>query len=160
MQHLEFKVGGIIDRVEVGGSPSLRRTLSGAEAEAEGWFRGPPYAVVESVFDENGIKGCSPGTGRRTAVADPQPSRRQPLFIPQRKHPLLQRVPPRLCCVVGELAIDPVLSTSPLGFRQLPVFELANSKFPFGPTHVSCSTHHISPTCRSTYSKFSSDHFS
>ena len=28
-----------IDRVEVGGSPALRRSLSGAEAEAEGWFR-------------------------------------------------------------------------------------------------------------------------
>ena len=71
MQHSEFKIGGIfrcggrlwhctdigrrkiiairIDRVEVGGSPALRRTLSGAEAEAEGWFRGAPYAVAESV---------------------------------------------------------------------------------------------------------------
>lgn len=37
-----------IDRAEVGGSPALRRTLSGAESEAEGWFRGPPYAVAES----------------------------------------------------------------------------------------------------------------
>jgi len=44
-----------IDRVEVGGSPALGGPLSGAEAEAEGWFRGPPYAVVESVFDENDI---------------------------------------------------------------------------------------------------------
>ena len=49
-----------IDRVEVGGSPALRRTLS-AEAEAAGWFRGPPYAVAESVSDENDIEGCSPG---------------------------------------------------------------------------------------------------
>ena len=83
MRHAEFKIGGTfrcggrlwrcsdigtrtivairIDCVEVGGSPALRRTLSGAEAEAEGWFRGPPYAVVESVFDENDIEGCSPG---------------------------------------------------------------------------------------------------
>ena len=86
MQHSEFKIGGIfrcggrlwrctdigtrtivailIDRVEVGGSPALRRTLSGAEAEAEGWFNGPPYAVVESVFDENDIVGRSPVPGR------------------------------------------------------------------------------------------------
>jgi hypothetical protein len=85
MQHLEFKVGGIfrcdgrlwrctdigtrtivairIDRVEVGGSPTLRRTLSRAEAEAEGWFNGPPYTVAESVFDENDIEGRSPGPG-------------------------------------------------------------------------------------------------
>jgi hypothetical protein len=53
-----------IDRVEVGGSPALRRTLSGAEAEAEGWFNGPPYAVAESVFDENAIVGCSLGPGK------------------------------------------------------------------------------------------------
>jgi hypothetical protein len=51
----------------VGVSPSLRRTLSGAEAEAEGWFRGPPYAVAESVFDENDIEGCAPGPGEEDA---------------------------------------------------------------------------------------------
>ena len=56
-----------IDRVEVGGSPPLRCTLSGAEAEAEGWFRGPPYAVIESVFDENDIEGCAPGPGEEDA---------------------------------------------------------------------------------------------
>jgi hypothetical protein len=89
MRHAEFKIGGTfrcggrlwrcsdigtrtivairIDCVEVGGSPALRRTLSGAEAEAEGWFRGPPYAVVESVFDENDIEGCSPGQGEEDA---------------------------------------------------------------------------------------------
>ena len=57
-----------IDRVEVGGSPALRRTLSGAEAEAEGWFRGPPYAVVESVFNENDIEGCAPVPGEEDAT--------------------------------------------------------------------------------------------
>ena len=56
-----------IDRVEVGGSPALRRSLSGAEAEAEGWFRGPPYAVAESVFDENDIEGCSRGRSAELA---------------------------------------------------------------------------------------------
>jgi hypothetical protein len=55
------------DRVEVGGSPALRRILSGVEAEAEGWFMGPPYAVVESVFDENDIEGCAPGPGEEDA---------------------------------------------------------------------------------------------
>jgi hypothetical protein len=34
--------------------------LSRDEAEAEGWFNGPPYAVAESVFDEYDIEGCSP----------------------------------------------------------------------------------------------------
>jgi hypothetical protein len=53
-----------IDRVQVGGNaPERHPTLSGAEAEAEGWFRGPPYAVAESVFDENDIENCSPEPG-------------------------------------------------------------------------------------------------
>lgn len=89
MRHAEFKIGGTfrcggqlwrctdigtrtivairIDRVAVGGSPAAHRTLSGAEAEAEGWFKGPPYAVAESVFDENDIEGCSPGPGEEDA---------------------------------------------------------------------------------------------
>ncbi len=84
MQHSEFKIGGDfwsgdrqwrctdigtrtivairIDRVEVGGdAPDRRRVLGRAEAEAAGWFNGPPYAVAESIFDENDIEGCSPG---------------------------------------------------------------------------------------------------
>jgi hypothetical protein len=49
-----------IDQVEVDGSrPELRRTLNRAEAEAEGWFDGPPYAVAEIVFDEDDLKACS-----------------------------------------------------------------------------------------------------
>jgi len=56
-----------IDRVEVGGSPALGRTLSGAEAEVEGWFRGPPYAGAESAFDEDDIEGCAPGPGEEDA---------------------------------------------------------------------------------------------
>ena len=54
-------------RSEVGGSPPLRRTLSGAEAEVEGWFRGPPYAGAESAFDEDDIEGCAPGPGEENA---------------------------------------------------------------------------------------------
>lgn len=29
------------------------------KADDDGWFSGPPYAVVENVFDENDIEGCS-----------------------------------------------------------------------------------------------------
>lgn len=50
-----------IDSVQVGSNVSeLRRTLSRVEAEAEGWFKGPPYAVGESVFDEDDMEGCTP----------------------------------------------------------------------------------------------------
>jgi len=49
-----------LDQVEVGSNmPELRRTLSRAEAEADGWFNGPPYAVSESVFDEDDQAGCT-----------------------------------------------------------------------------------------------------
>jgi hypothetical protein len=49
-----------VDRVEVAGNaPEQRRTLSRDEAEAEGWFNGPPYAVAEHVFDEYDQEGCS-----------------------------------------------------------------------------------------------------
>ncbi|HEY6334757.1 MAG TPA: hypothetical protein VI113_02615 [Alphaproteobacteria bacterium] len=83
MEHSEFKIGGTfhcggrqwrctdigtrtivairLDRVEAGSEvPGRCRILSRAEAEAEGWFSGPPYAVAESVFDEYDIEGCSP----------------------------------------------------------------------------------------------------
>lgn len=82
MQHSEFTIGGTfwcsgrqwrctdigtrtiaairIDRVDVGSNkPELLRTLNRAEAEAEGWFNGPPYAVLEYVFDEDGIVDCT-----------------------------------------------------------------------------------------------------
>ena len=49
-----------IDVVEVGSNdPALRRSLTRAEAEAEGCFNGPPYAVAEVVFDEYDQEGCS-----------------------------------------------------------------------------------------------------
>ena len=35
-----------------------RRTLTMVEAEAEGWFNGPPYAVAEQVFDEYDFGDC------------------------------------------------------------------------------------------------------
>jgi hypothetical protein len=50
-----------LDHVEVGSEvPERYRILSRAEAEAEGWFKGPPYAVAERVFDEYDMEGCSP----------------------------------------------------------------------------------------------------
>ena len=49
-----------IDAVEIGSNePSLRQTLYREQAEAQGWFNGPPYAVAEFVFDEDDIEGCS-----------------------------------------------------------------------------------------------------
>jgi hypothetical protein len=83
MQHDEFRIGETfwcsgrqwrctdigtrtvtairIDRVDVGSTdPELRRTLNRAQAEAEGWFNGPPYAGVEVVFDEDYMPACSP----------------------------------------------------------------------------------------------------
>jgi len=36
----------------------VRRYLTQQEAELEGWFNGPPYAVPEIVFDEGGMEEC------------------------------------------------------------------------------------------------------
>jgi hypothetical protein len=33
--------------------------LSRADAEAHGWFVGPPYALPETVFDEDDLPACS-----------------------------------------------------------------------------------------------------
>lgn len=35
------------------------RTIGRAEAEAIGWFDGPPYGVVEQAFDEDDMEVCS-----------------------------------------------------------------------------------------------------
>jgi hypothetical protein len=49
-----------IDTVEVQSDvPALRRTLTTTEAEAEGWFNGPPYSLAEVVFVEDDIESCS-----------------------------------------------------------------------------------------------------
>jgi hypothetical protein len=37
-----------------------RQRLSQAEAEREGWFAGPPYALSEFVFDEDDLEPCEP----------------------------------------------------------------------------------------------------
>jgi hypothetical protein len=81
MEHPDFKIGTLfrtatglwrctdvgtrtiaaihLENVEVNGT-SGRRTLNHDEAEAQGWFRGPPYIVVEEVFDEYDLEGCEP----------------------------------------------------------------------------------------------------
>jgi hypothetical protein len=48
-----------VDEVEIGGTAG-NRTLNQQEAEAEGLFRGPPYAVAEVIFDEYDQEGCEP----------------------------------------------------------------------------------------------------
>lgn len=47
-------------------------TLSGAEAQATGWFDGPPYAVAEIVFDEDDFEACEPMD--ESGVADRAPA--------------------------------------------------------------------------------------
>jgi hypothetical protein len=82
MSHEDFQIGGIfwcggrqwrctdigtrvitairLDHVHVESTtPEQRRTLDRSEAEAEGWYNGPPYAVAETVFDEDDIVGCT-----------------------------------------------------------------------------------------------------
>jgi hypothetical protein len=41
----------------------MKETLTGEEADADGWFNGPPYAVAETVFDEEDMEGCEPVRG-------------------------------------------------------------------------------------------------
>ncbi len=36
------------------------RAIDHTEAESEGWFNGPPYAVQEQVFDESDLEACEP----------------------------------------------------------------------------------------------------
>jgi hypothetical protein len=45
--------------VESGPNWRRERTLTHEEAEQQGWFNGPPYALAEYVFNENDIRGCS-----------------------------------------------------------------------------------------------------
>lgn len=49
--------------------------LTFEEAEQAGWFRGPPYAGAESVFDEYDMEGCAPSrqAWRATFGEDPTP---------------------------------------------------------------------------------------
>jgi hypothetical protein len=49
----------LIERFSAGMVTPVKQTLKRSEAEEQGWFNGPPYAVEETVFDENDIEECS-----------------------------------------------------------------------------------------------------
>ncbi|HEY0123138.1 MAG TPA: hypothetical protein VGC14_15535 [Rhizobium sp.] len=54
-----------MDQVEIGSASGGLRILTRQEAEQDGWFTGPPYAVAERVFDEDDFPVC-------TLVAPPE----------------------------------------------------------------------------------------
>jgi len=49
-----------VDSALVGSNAHPPRPLNRLEAEANGWFLGPPYAVAEVVFDEDDQAACCP----------------------------------------------------------------------------------------------------
>jgi hypothetical protein len=84
MKHSDFEIGAefwsgarrwrctdkgsrVVVAIRVDGADVVRKEeavtsttrLSAEEAEREGWFSGPPYAVAEVVFDEHDIEGCT-----------------------------------------------------------------------------------------------------
>jgi len=71
MKHSDFRIGcefltgsGRWRCTDVG-----KRTINAIRLNHDddpSWYNGPPYAVVESVFDEYGIAGCGPAPKRRT----------------------------------------------------------------------------------------------
>ena len=65
MQHNDFRIGAEFTTND--GQFRWRCTDIGTRViaairldRASNWYYGPPYAVVESVFDENDIGGCEP----------------------------------------------------------------------------------------------------
>jgi len=55
---LEFKCGGDLWRcTDIGTRVVVAINLSNHQDDPS-WFNGPPYAVAESVFDEDSILGC------------------------------------------------------------------------------------------------------
>lgn len=71
MKHSDFKIGrefltetGRWRCTDVG-----KRTIAAIKLDHDhdpAWYNGPPYAVLESVFDEYDIGGLSPAPKRRT----------------------------------------------------------------------------------------------
>ena len=82
MKHCEFEIGmefhcgdGVWRTTDIGSRvivairidsvefhrrlPAMPKKMSACEAEAEGWFAGPPYMVDEAVFDEYDFEGCT-----------------------------------------------------------------------------------------------------
>ena len=71
MKHSDFKIGtefltetGRWRCTDVGARTiaAIRLDLDHAPA----WYNGPPYALVEHVFDEDGVEGCEPAPQGRT----------------------------------------------------------------------------------------------
>ena len=58
-----IRVDGVDVTTRIPGEEPRSRPLTGSQAEAEGWFNGPPYAVAETVFDEDDREGCEPAGG-------------------------------------------------------------------------------------------------
>lgn len=58
------------------GEPVTTRTVPGPEAEAAGYFNGPPYGVLETVFDEYELEACEPVHGPKHIVGDGMGMRR------------------------------------------------------------------------------------
>ena len=70
MKHSNFRIG----REFMTGSGRWRctdvgkRTIAAIKLDMDhdpSWYNGPPYAVVESIFDEYGIEDCDPAPRRR-----------------------------------------------------------------------------------------------
>ena len=71
MKHSQFRIGcefmtgsGRWRCTDVG-----KRTIAAIKLDLDHdprWYNGPPYAVVESVFDEDGMEDCDPAPRRRT----------------------------------------------------------------------------------------------
>jgi hypothetical protein len=49
----------VISEHDFAARKSVSRIVSGAEADRLGWFDGPPYGVVEYIFDEDDFEGCA-----------------------------------------------------------------------------------------------------
>ena len=71
MKHSKFRIGcefmtatGRWRCTDVG-----KRTIAAIKLDLDhdpSWYNGPPYAVAESVFDEEGMEDCDPAPRRRT----------------------------------------------------------------------------------------------
>ena len=71
MKHSDFKIGtefmtgaGRWRCTDIG-----TRTIAAIRLDLDhdtSWYNGPPYAVVETVFDEYGLENCDPAPRQRT----------------------------------------------------------------------------------------------
>jgi hypothetical protein len=54
----EFKCGGCIWRCTDKGTRTIAAICLSDHLDDPSWFNGPPYAVIEDVFDEDDLKIC------------------------------------------------------------------------------------------------------